>query len=73
MNFRDVIKFCELVSLWQDWWHPDGNMCPKYGFRVIYDTASRFNAKVSSMLKEGNWLRNLGRFEALVESKENCT
>ena len=36
-------------------WHPNRILYHKYGHRAIYDAASNLNAKVSSVLVEGNW------------------
>jgi hypothetical protein len=26
------------IHLWLDWWHPDGILFERYGYRVVYDT-----------------------------------
>jgi hypothetical protein len=67
---RPFIKFIigtgKSISLWHDWWHQDGILYFKYGRRVVYNAASSFDAKVSSVLREGNWLWKLARSKDLV-------
>lgn len=41
--------------LWFDNWHLDGCLIDKYGLRVFYDAASHKEAKVSSIIQNGDW------------------
>jgi len=34
-----------ISSLARDWWHPDGILYEKYGYRVIYNDATRYGRK----------------------------
>lgn len=34
---------------WHDHWHADKALYPKYGYRIIYDAASRFQEKLDSV------------------------
>lgn len=43
------------ISLWMDAWHPDGVLFDKYGFRVVYDACSNIEAKLSSVINDGDW------------------
>jgi hypothetical protein len=52
--------------------NPDGPLFPKFGQRLIYETAtSTFNAKISSDIKDGQWRWKPVRSEdlMLVQSK----
>lgn len=55
------------IHLWTDWWHPDGILLEKFGSSVVYDAHSKMDAKLSSVIREGNWLWAPARFDALVE------
>jgi len=39
----------------------------KFGFRIVYDSESKLEAKLSSVLKDGIWCWRPARFEDLVE------
>jgi hypothetical protein len=41
--------------LWYDHWHPDGCLLNKYGPQIIYEAASTKEAKVSSIMQNGEW------------------
>jgi hypothetical protein len=43
------------IQLWMDNWHPYGALFEKYGYRVIYDSQSRVDAKLASVLLNGEW------------------
>uniref|UniRef100_A0A2N9HE77 Reverse transcriptase domain-containing protein n=1 Tax=Fagus sylvatica TaxID=28930 RepID=A0A2N9HE77_FAGSY len=53
--------------LWHDKWHPNGVLLEEYGHRIIYDATSTFNAKVSSVLRNKEWVWRPARSENLVE------
>jgi hypothetical protein len=63
LNIRDIAKqFLRLevgngenLHLWLDFWHPDGILINKYGYRVVYDAHSRMEAKLSSVIHNGDW------------------
>jgi len=42
------------IYLWLDCWHPDNILYDKYGYRVIYDSRSSMDAKLSSVLNGRN-------------------
>jgi hypothetical protein len=54
------------ISLWLEVWHPDGILLGKDGFRVVYDSRSSIDAKLSSMMKNGDWNWMPARSEELV-------
>ncbi|XP_059458288.1 uncharacterized mitochondrial protein AtMg00310-like [Corylus avellana] len=54
------------ISLWLGAWHPDGILLDKDGFRVIDDSRSRIDAKLSSVIKNGDWNWLPARLEELV-------
>jgi hypothetical protein len=43
------------IHLWVDNWHPFGALFDRFGFRVMYDSNSRLDAKLDTVLKQGNW------------------
>lgn len=57
---RPFIKFVvvtgEIVSLWHDWWYLDSILYVKYFIRVFYDAACSFGARISCVLRNGNWM-----------------
>jgi hypothetical protein len=57
----------ENIHLWLDFWHPAGILLEKYGFRVVYDAQSSVEARLSSVINDGEWFWRPARFEALVE------
>jgi hypothetical protein len=50
-----------------DNWHPFGALVEKFGFRIVYDSCSNLEAKLSSVLKDGIWCWRPARSEDLVE------
>jgi hypothetical protein len=54
------------IHLWVDAWHPFGALVDKFGYRVIYDSHSKLEAKLESVLKQGEWCWRLARSEELV-------
>ena len=67
LNIRDIAKQLlrfevgngENIHLWLDLWHPNGILIDKYGYRAIYDANSRVEAKLSSVIHNGDWLGGL--------------
>jgi hypothetical protein len=57
----------ENIHLWLDFWHPAGILLEKYGFRVVYDAQSSVEARLSSVINDGEWFWRPARSEALVE------
>lgn len=43
------------IHLWLDNWHPVGVLLEKYGYRAVYDAHSNLDARLSTVLKNGNW------------------
>jgi hypothetical protein len=57
----------EDIHLWLDSWHPSGILLENYGHRVVYDAQSRVEAKLSSVILNGEWFWRPGRSKDLVE------
>jgi len=47
-------------------WHPDGVLFDQYGYRVIYDARSKIDAKLSSVIRGGEWNWLSARYDSLV-------
>jgi len=54
------------IHLWFDNWHPCGVLIDKFGYRVIYDSNSRMEAKLNFVMKQGKWCWKPARSEDLV-------
>ena len=75
LNLRDIAKGClrfevgdgENIHLWLDSWHPDGILLGKYGYRAVYDAQSNVEAKLSTVIHNGDWFWRPARSDALVE------
>lgn len=75
LQLRDVVKtFIRFqvgdgskIFLWHDHWHPAGYLGDQFGFRVIYDSGFHTNAKLYSIILNGDWFWQGVRSEALVE------
>jgi hypothetical protein len=57
----------ENIHLWLDSWHPDGILLEKYGYRAVYDAQSNVEAKLSTVIRNGDWFWRPARSDALVE------
>jgi hypothetical protein len=57
----------ENIHMWLDSWHPAGILLETYGQRVVYDAHSSMEAKLSSVIVNGDWYWKPARSEALVE------
>jgi hypothetical protein len=55
------------VFLWCDNWHPEGCLLEKYGHRAVYDAGSNVEARVSSIIRDGEWYWPAARSERIVE------
>jgi len=68
---RDFIKFevgtGSQIHMWIDNWHPFGGLVDRFGYRVVYDSHSRLEAKLDSVLKNGVWCWKPARSEMLVD------
>jgi hypothetical protein len=49
-----------------DNWHPLGTLVERFGFRIVYDSHSKLEAKLNSILKDGAWCWRSARSHALV-------
>lgn len=54
------------IHLWVDNWHPFEALFDRFGFRVIYDSNSRLDTKLDTVLKQGDWCWRPPRSEDLV-------
>jgi hypothetical protein len=67
---REHIKFevglGHSIHLWHDNWHPLGPLHAKFGLRIIYDSQSTPEARVSFVIKNGEWFWKPARSEDLV-------
>jgi hypothetical protein len=56
---RGFIKFevgdGKHIHLWMDHWYPFGVLFEKYGYRIIYDSQSRLDVKLDSVLRNALW------------------
>jgi hypothetical protein len=75
LKLRDVAKRFlkfevgngENIQMWLDSWHPSGILLETFGQRVVYDAHSIAEAKLSSVILNGDWFWTPTRFEAFVE------
>jgi hypothetical protein len=61
------------IHLWMDFWHPAGILLEKYGFRAVYDAQSSVEARLSSVIHDGEWFWRPARSEALVDIQTRLT
>jgi hypothetical protein len=80
-SWKKLLNLCKLVKefisfkvgeghsifLWLDCWHPAGRLLDTYGYRIVYDTGSNLDARVSSILIDGRWVWPPARSDLLVE------
>jgi hypothetical protein len=64
---RFEVGDAENIHLWMDFWHPIGILLEKYGYTTVYDAQSSAEAKLSTVIHNGDWLWRPARSEALVE------
>jgi hypothetical protein len=64
--FLSVMERIMDIRLWFDAWHPDGVLYEKYGHRVIYDAHSKLEARLDSVIKDGQWNWRPARLDQLV-------
>jgi hypothetical protein len=57
------------VFLWYDQWHPDGCLLDKYGYRAIniYEAGSNVGARVSSIIRDGDWFWPAAKSDSIVQ------
>jgi hypothetical protein len=60
------VKDGSKIFLWYDHWHPARYLLDKYGFQVVYDSGFSKEAKLSSILLEGDWFWRSTRSKDLV-------
>jgi hypothetical protein len=56
------------IHLGLDWWHSDGILYEKYGYRLIYDARSKLEAKLANIMKGKEWDWQPARLESLVST-----
>jgi hypothetical protein len=61
------------VFLWLDKWHPDGILYENNGHSIIYDSASKVDAKVASMIKGQSWCWPPASSEELVHIQSHLS
>jgi hypothetical protein len=54
------------IHLWHDNWHLLGPLHERFGLRIIYDSQSTSEARVSSIIKNGEWFWKPAQSEDLV-------
>jgi hypothetical protein len=57
------------VFLWFDNWHLDVCLIDTYGFWAVYDAGSQLEAKVSSIICNGDWFWSGARSESIVATQ----
>jgi hypothetical protein len=55
------------IHLWIDNWHPSGVLVERYGYRIVYDSQSRLDARLDSVIRNGNWCWKPAHSDSLVE------
>lgn len=53
--------------MWLDSWDPAGILFEKYGYKIIYDSHSTLDARLSTVLINGTWSWKPARSYALEE------
>jgi hypothetical protein len=75
LKLRDIAKGLlrfevgngENIHLWLDSWRPDGILLGKYEYRAVYDAQSNVEAKLSTVICNGDWYWRPARSDASVE------
>lgn len=57
----------KLINLWIHNWHPSGVLVERYGYRIVYDSKSRLDARLESVLRNENWYWKPARSDSFVE------
>jgi hypothetical protein len=55
-------------SFWHDKWHPTGYLLDCFGSRAVHDSGIPFDAKVSKIIKGGDWYWPFARSNSIVEN-----
>ncbi|XP_062145417.1 uncharacterized protein LOC133852669 [Alnus glutinosa] len=55
------------IHLWTDNWHPSGVLVERYGYRIVYDSQSRLDSRLDSVIQNGNCCWKPARSDSLVE------
>jgi hypothetical protein len=56
-----------LIHLYFDDWHSNGVLHVKYGPRVIYDAQNKLDARLSTVIKDVQWMWRPAQSNILVE------
>jgi hypothetical protein len=59
------------ISLWLDKWHPAGCLLDKFGYRAVYDSGLSMNAKLCTIIRNGEWYWPFARSDNIVEIQCN--
>jgi hypothetical protein len=43
------------IFLCLDWWHPDGVLVERWVYHVVYDSGSKLEGKLSSVMRGNEW------------------
>jgi hypothetical protein len=81
LKLRDIAKLFlkfnvgdgSTIHMWVDNWHPTGVLSEQYGLRVVYDAQSRLEAKLSTVLLNGDWCWCPATSDALVEIQSSLS
>jgi len=55
------------IFFWHDKWHPTGYLLDCFGFCAVHDSSIPLDAKVSKIIKGGDWYWPFARSNTIVE------
>jgi hypothetical protein len=55
------------IFMWLDVWHPDGCLLDKYGPRTVYEVGNSLDAKLSTIICNGEWYWPHARSDRIVD------
>jgi hypothetical protein len=55
------------IFFWHDKWHPIGYLLDCFGSRAVHDSGIPLDAKVSKIIKGGDWYWSFARFNTIVD------
>ena len=58
--------------LWHDFWNQLGPLLPRFGDRIIYDSAIHRNAHVAEVIGGGRWNWPIANSADLIDIKNSC-
>jgi hypothetical protein len=64
---RFEVEDGKTIHLWMDCRYPDGILLDRYGYMAVYDVHSSVEAKLSSVIHNGDRFWRPARSEVLVE------